>query len=109
MSRCWSAGSWWVLLTGSPHRFSSYLELVSDADEAQFSGLLLHVFAVVGIKQSSDEDVLGLADQGRQGHVQCVVVLLHKLGLKFQTVPTFNEPTSAADDGTNEVPERTVS
>lgn len=61
---------------------SSHLELVADADEAEFSRPLLHVFAVVGVfKELSDEAVLGLADQTLQRHVQGVVVLLHKLGL----------------------------
>lgn len=69
-------------------RCSSYLELVANADEAEFSRLLLHVFAVVGAKQASDEGVLGLADQRLQRHVQGVVVLLHKLGLKVSSVPT---------------------
>lgn len=61
---------------------STHLELVADADEAEFSRLLLDVFAVVGVfKESADKSVLGLADQTLQRHVQGVVVLLHKLGL----------------------------
>lgn len=61
----------------------SHLKLVADADEAEFSRLLLDVFAVVGVfEQFADEAVLGLADQTLQRHVQGIVVLLHKLGLK---------------------------
>lgn len=60
-----------------------HLKLVADADEAELSGLLLDVFAVVGVfKQLADEAVLGLADETLQRHVQGVVVLLHKLGLR---------------------------
>ena len=62
---------------------ASHLELVADADEAEFSRLLLHVFAVVGVfEEFSYKAVLGLADQTLQRHVQRVVVLLHKLGLR---------------------------
>lgn len=61
-----------------------YLKLVADADEAEFSRLLLHVFVVVGVlEETSDEGVLGLAEQRLQRHVQGVVVLLHEFGLKI--------------------------
>ena len=44
---------------------------------------MLHIFAVVGVfKELADETVLGLADQTLQRHVQGVVVLLHKLGIR---------------------------
>lgn len=61
----------------------AHLKLVAHADEAELPRLLLPVSAVVGVlKEFSDEAVLGLADQTLQRHVQGVVVLLHKLGLK---------------------------
>lgn len=71
------------------------LELVADADEAEFSRLLFDVFAVVGVlEELSDEAVLGLAHQTLQRHVQRVVVLLHELRLKENsTQSTFNENT----------------
>lgn len=71
----------------------SYLKLVADADEAEFPRLLLHVFAVVGVlKELADEAVLGLTDQILQRHVQRVVVLLHKLGLRMEECQTGPGP-----------------
>ena len=61
------------------------LEFVAHADEAELAGLLLGVLGVVGVlKEPPHEAVFGFADQNLQGHVQCIVVLLHKLGLAFQ-------------------------
>lgn len=64
------------------NRSSAHLELVADADEAQLPGLLLQVFVVVVLEELADKSVFGLADQTLQRHVQCVVVLLHKLSLR---------------------------
>lgn len=65
-------------MTGGP----ADLELVADADEAQFAGLLLPVLAAVGVlEELADKLVFGLAHQAFQGHVQGVVVLLHKASL----------------------------
>ncbi len=59
------------------------LEFVAYTDEAQFAGLLLGVFGVVGVlEELSDEFILRLAHQTRQGHVKSVVILLHKPSLK---------------------------
>lgn len=71
--------------------FPSHLKLVADADEAEFSRLLLHVFAVVGVfKEFADKAVLGLADQTLERHVQGVVVLLHELGLRQNSKHVFS-------------------
>lgn len=67
-------------------RRPAHLKLVSDADEAELPGLLLGVSAAGGVlKEPADEAVLGLTHQALQGHVQRVVVLLHKLGLMRDT------------------------
>lgn len=59
------------------------LEFVAYTDEAQFAGLLLGVFGVVGVlEELSDEFILRLAHQTRQGRVKSVVILLYKLSLK---------------------------
>ena len=63
--------------------FTTHLEFVPYADEAEFPGLLLAVPAVGEVlKELPDKAVLGLTDQTLKGHVKGVVVLLHKLNLK---------------------------
>lgn len=65
-----------------------HLELVADADEAEFAGLLLRILAAVGaLEELADELVPGLAHQALQGHVQGVVVLLHEASLPTRTHP----------------------
>lgn len=71
----------------------THLEFVSNTDEAQLSGLgvsamvLLGVLGVVGVfKEFPHEPVLGFAHQALEGHVQRVVILLHKLGLKIAQI-----------------------
>lgn len=61
---------------------AAHLEFVAHADEAEFACLLLGVLGVVGVlKEFAHEAVFGFTDQTLQGHVQRVVILLHKLGL----------------------------
>lgn len=62
-----------------------HLEFVADADEAEFAGLLFRVLGVAGVlKEIPDKPVFRLTHQALQGHVQCIIVLLHKLGLQFR-------------------------
>jgi hypothetical protein len=64
---------------------SPHLEFVADADEAEFACLLFRVLGVVGVlKEIPDEPVFRLTHQALQGHVQRIIVLLHKLGLQFR-------------------------
>lgn len=75
----------------------SDLELVADADEAEFARLLLRILGAVGVLEKlPDKFVFGLAHQAFQGHVERVVVLLHKPGLRANTRTNVN--TYAAAD-----------
>lgn len=65
------------------------LEFVAHADEAELAGFLPDVFGAVGVlEELAYKPVLGLANETSQGHVQSVVVLLHKLALKEEEIET---------------------
>lgn len=74
----------------------SDLELVADADEAEFARLLLRILGAVGVLEKlPDKFVFGLAHQAFQGHVERVVVLLHKPSLRANTqarICTLTQP-----------------
>lgn len=63
------------------------LEFVAHADEAELAGFLPDVFGAVGVlEELTYKQILGLANETSQRHVQSVVVLLHEPSLKEEEI-----------------------
>lgn len=59
-----------------------HLEFVAHTDEVELPGLLLGVLGVIGVfEELADKGVLRFTHETLQGHVESIIVLLHKLGL----------------------------